>query len=214
MTQHDPLRTPAFRIATFAILITVTEIFTYMVRIPIAPTRGYVNFGDVAIYFTAILFGPFTAFITGGLGTAIADLLSGYAHWAPFTFLAHGLQGLFIGLIIKADSSLRLKRLETPVQGQEGVQSPEAAQQKQAGQKNGKTAQRRPALLTLVIAFLAGTLTMGGIYFLTGGMMVGFAAAATEIPGNILQNLVGVLVGTPLALAVWKAYPPIRQSAW
>lgn len=179
-------RLPAFRVAAMAVLIAVTALFTYVIRIPIAPTRGYINFGDVAIFFTAILFGPWTAFITGGVGTALADLLSGYAQWAPFTFFAHGLQGLFIGLVIKAGVGIKTE---------EGVRG-------------------GPRILTLLIAFLAGTVTMGGIYFITGGIMVGFAAAATEIPGNILQNAAGVLVGTPLALAVWKAYPPIRQGYW
>jgi len=92
---------PAFKIASLAILIAVTTVFTYIIRIPIAPTRGYINFGDVAIFFTAITFGPITAFLAGGLGTALADLFAGYAQWAPITFFAHGLQGLLIGLILR-----------------------------------------------------------------------------------------------------------------
>ncbi|MFW5715087.1 MAG: ECF transporter S component [bacterium] len=191
-TQNESfMQLPAFRIATLAILIAVTALFTYVVRIPVAPTRGYINFGDVAIFFTAILFGPITAFITGGVGTALADLLAGYAQWAPFSFLAHGLQGLGIGLIIKAARKMRTHS---------------DAEQDELPQK--------PGFVSLLIAFVVGTLIMGGIYFLTGGIMVGFAAAAAEIPGNILQNIVGILIGTPLALAVWKAYPPIRHYIW
>jgi len=196
---------PAFRIATLAILIAVTALFTYIIRIPVAPTRGYINFGDVSIYFTALIFGPFTAFITGGVGTAIADLISGYSQWAPFTFLAHGLQGLMIGLVVRAGR--RLSR--APKDHGEGT----------AEKITGTSAEtspppRRPGILILLLAFLGGTIVMGGIYFLTGGVMVGFAAAAAEVPGNILQNVAGVLVGTPLALAVWKAYPPIRFYTW
>lgn len=56
---------PAFKIASLAILIAVTAIFTAMIRIPTAPTRGYLNLGDVAIFFTAITFGPVTALIAG-----------------------------------------------------------------------------------------------------------------------------------------------------
>ncbi len=186
---------PAFRIATLAIMIAVTTLFTYIVRIPVAPTRGYINFGDVSIFFTAMIFGPVTAFITGGAGTAMADLISGYSQWAPFTFLAHGLQGLAIGLVIKAGRQFA------------------SANNDETGpaQRSGL---RTPGILTLFTAFLAGTVVMAGIYFLTGGLMVGFAAAAVEVPGNILQNVAGVLVGTPLALAVWKAYPPIRFYTW
>jgi uncharacterized membrane protein len=165
----------ALRIATLAVLIAVSAVFTYMIRIPVAPTRGYINFGDVAVFFTAITFGPVTALISGGLGTALADIISGYAQWAPFSFLAHGLQGLVVALVVR---------------------------------------QARFHFVPLALGFLAGTVVMGGIYFLTGGFMVGFPAAATEIPGNILQNVAGVLIGAPLAMAVQKAYPPIDRYRW
>ena len=90
---------PAFRVAALAILTAVTAVFTYIVRIPVAPTRGYLNLGDVAIYFTAFTFGPVTALVSGGLGTALADVISGYAQWAPISLLVHGLQGLVAGMI-------------------------------------------------------------------------------------------------------------------
>ena len=91
----------AFKISTITILTAITAIFTIAVRIPIAPTRGYINLGDVAIYFSAITFGPFSALISGGLGTALADILSGYSQWAPISFAVHGLEGLVIGLIVQ-----------------------------------------------------------------------------------------------------------------
>ena len=93
------VQSPAFRIASLAILTALTAVFTYMVRVPIARTGGYLNLGDVIIYFTAFTFGPVSALIAGGLGTAITDLISGYSQWAPISLLAHGLQGLVAGLI-------------------------------------------------------------------------------------------------------------------
>jgi uncharacterized membrane protein len=90
---------PAFRIASLAILTALAAVFTYIVRIPIARTGGYLNLGDVIIYFTAFTFGPVSALVAGGLGTAITDLISGYSQWAPISLLAHGLQGLAAGLI-------------------------------------------------------------------------------------------------------------------
>ncbi len=90
---------PAFRIASLAVLTAVTAVFTFAVRIPVAPTRGYLNLGDVAIYFSAFSFGPLTALVTGGLGTALADLISGYSQFAPISLVVHGLQGLVAGLI-------------------------------------------------------------------------------------------------------------------
>ena len=80
-------------------LTAVTAVFTYLVRIPIAPTRGYLNLGDVAVYFSAFTLGPFTALLSGGLGTALADLLAGYPQWIPISMLVHGLQGLLAALV-------------------------------------------------------------------------------------------------------------------
>ena len=106
------------RIASIAIMTAVTMVFTYVVRIPIAPTRGYINLGDVAVFFTAFTFGPFTALISGGLGPAIADIVAGYSQWAPITFAAHGLQGFTAALIIKA---LADRKIAVPAAGVAGM---------------------------------------------------------------------------------------------
>lgn len=91
--------TIAFRIASIAVLSAIVAIFTIAVRIPVAPTRGYINLGDVAIFFAAFVFGPVSAFLAGGVGTALADMLGGYAQWAPISFVVHGLQGFLIGIV-------------------------------------------------------------------------------------------------------------------
>jgi uncharacterized membrane protein len=102
MNDEKAAASPAFRIASIAILAAVTTVLTRVVQIPL-PARGYINLGDVAIVFTAVTLGPFSAALAGGLGTALADLLSGpYAFWAPISFVVHGLQGLLVGLIVQA----------------------------------------------------------------------------------------------------------------
>ncbi|MBA7571223.1 hypothetical protein ES708_12982 [subsurface metagenome] len=62
----------------------------------------------MAIFFTALTIGPFTALLAGGLGTALADIISGYAQWAPISFVVHGLQGLVIGLLARRGGVLYL----------------------------------------------------------------------------------------------------------
>ena len=91
--------TAAFKIASIVILSAIVTVFTIIVRIPIAPTRGYVNLGEVAIFFTAFIFGPTSAFFAGGLGTALADLIGGYGQWAPISFVIHGFQGFLVGIV-------------------------------------------------------------------------------------------------------------------
>jgi uncharacterized membrane protein len=89
--------TPAI-IGLLAVLIALVAVLTLLVRIP-TPARGYVNLSDAAISFAALIFGPWIGGLAGGLGTAIADMLGGFAPYAPISFVAHGLQGVLIGLI-------------------------------------------------------------------------------------------------------------------
>ncbi|MGE4585350.1 MAG: ECF transporter S component [Sphaerochaeta sp.] len=89
----------ALKVAVVAVLTAVVVVFTMVVRIPTA--KGYLNLCDVAIAFIAFTFGPWSAFIAAGLGTALADLISGYAQWAPISFLVHGLEGLLVALIVR-----------------------------------------------------------------------------------------------------------------
>ncbi|NOZ26601.1 MAG: ECF transporter S component [Chloroflexi bacterium] len=84
-------------IAVIAVMTAVTTVFTLAVRVPVPATNGYVNLSDVAIYFTAFAFGPWVGLIAGGVGTALADLIGGYAQFALLTFFAHGLEGFVAG---------------------------------------------------------------------------------------------------------------------
>ncbi|MBI9101420.1 MAG: ECF transporter S component [Spirochaetales bacterium] len=182
MTQED--RIPfVSRAAILGIMTAVTVIFTYVIRIPIAPTRGYLNFGDVAIYFAAFTFGPWTAFIAGGLGTALTDIMAGYAQWAPLTFFAHGLQGLAAGMLFK----MFFKQ---------------------------ETDNKYSFWLGLFLSGISGTIIMVLLYFTFGAMMFGAGASAVEIPGNLLQNGAGIVLGILLWSAVRKAYPPVSRFRW
>lgn len=157
--------------ALTAMLIAVTTVFTLLVRIPIPATQGYINFSDVATFFSGFTFGPLVGGLAGGVGAAIADLLGGYAQFAPLTLLAHGLQGLLAGLI-----------------GRKGT------------------------WLALILGWLAGTAAMVGIYLLGEGLILTtWPNALIEAPFNLLQNLVGGLIGIPLFFAVRRAYPAILQ---
>lgn len=82
----------------FAALICVA---TMLIRIP-SPTGGYVNFGDCFILIAAWVLGPVYGFAAGGIGSAMADLLSGYAHYIPGTFVIKGLIAVAAALIVHA----------------------------------------------------------------------------------------------------------------
>jgi uncharacterized membrane protein len=88
-------------VSMIAVLTAVTTVLTLLVRIPFAPTRGYITLADVGVYFAAFSFGPWVAFFAGGVGTGLADAIAGYPQWMAFSFLIHGLQGLLAGLIAR-----------------------------------------------------------------------------------------------------------------
>ncbi len=75
-------------------LVTVA---TFVVKIPMVATEGYLNLGDGLVLFCGVVFGPFAGLIAGGLGSALADLIGGYAHWMLPTFLIKGLEGALAG---------------------------------------------------------------------------------------------------------------------
>ena len=68
--------------AIFSALICVVTTF---VAIP-APAIGNINMGDIFILCAAWLLGPYGA-ISAGFGACIADLFSGFAIYAPATFI-------------------------------------------------------------------------------------------------------------------------------
>jgi len=83
----------------FAALVTLGTLF---LKIP-GPT-GYYHLGDSMIYAAAVLFGPVAGGIAGAVGSALADVLGGWAIWAPWTFIIKGLTGYLIGLLATGDT--------------------------------------------------------------------------------------------------------------
>jgi len=86
-------------LALVSVMIPLVTVMTMVFRIPIPATQGYFNFGDAGVILLSMLFGPYVGLITGGLGSSLADILSGYSFYAPVTFLAKGIEGFIVGMI-------------------------------------------------------------------------------------------------------------------
>ena len=104
-------RKTALHISLIAVSAAIVAVFTIAIRIPVPATSGYISLCDAAVVFIASAFGPFTGFIAGGLGTAAADLAGGYPQFALLSFIAHGLEALVVGLIVKYGSNGLLMRI-------------------------------------------------------------------------------------------------------
>ncbi len=86
-------------IAMIAVFAAVICVLTMVIQIPIPATGGYINIGDLGVMIAGLLLGPVIGGIAGGVGSMLADLLSGYVIYAPATLIIKGLEGLVIGLI-------------------------------------------------------------------------------------------------------------------
>ncbi|SHJ76030.1 ECF transporter S component [Tepidibacter formicigenes] len=83
------------------LMIAAVCMGTIVIQIPMPATNGFINIGDSIIFITSILFGPMPGMIAGGIGSALADILSGYAHWAIFTLIIKGAEGFIVGVLMK-----------------------------------------------------------------------------------------------------------------
>ena len=77
----------AFKIVITAMFAALVCVATMVVQIPIAATGGYANLGDGIVLVAAVLMHPLYAVLAAGLGSMLADLLAGYAVYAPATLL-------------------------------------------------------------------------------------------------------------------------------
>lgn len=147
-----------------ALISAIITISTIMIQIPIP--GGYIHGGDAIIIFAAIFFGPFYGAIAAGIGSMMADLLTGFAIWA------------FPSLIIKASMAFIIGKIA--YQGSEPILN----------------------LRTYIGIFLGVIWMVIGYYFLGGLVINSFEIALAAIPFNILQGVGGVVIFTPIALAM------------
>jgi len=80
-------------------LTVAVTVITYLIKIPL-PSKGYFNFGDIAVVFSGLFLGWRGGAVAGGIGSALADIVGGFAVFSPLTLLAKGLEGMICGFAI------------------------------------------------------------------------------------------------------------------
>ncbi len=88
-------------IAISGLLIAMVFIATMFIniRLPISINGGLIHFGNVILFTVSIVFGRKKGAIAGAFGMGLFDILSGWAAWAPFTFIIRGIMGFLVGSI-------------------------------------------------------------------------------------------------------------------
>ena len=87
------------KIITASMLAALTFVFTIVIKIP-SPIGGYLNLGDAVVLLAGAMLSPLYAFLCAGIGSAVADLSSGFFIYAPATFLIKGVMALIASIII------------------------------------------------------------------------------------------------------------------
>ena len=82
-----------------AMMMALCCVLTVFVQIPMG--NGYVNFGDAVIFLAASLLGPVAGAVVGGIGSALADIFSGFVVYAPFTLVVKAAEGFVCGWAYK-----------------------------------------------------------------------------------------------------------------
>jgi len=170
--------------------IAVATVFTALVfvvssqipPIPIPATGGYFNVGETTIYVAALVFGPLVGAFAGGVGAALSDLYLGYSFFAPGTLIIKAIEGASVGFL-----NIKLKRY---IQNQ---------------------------TLCAVIATITGGLTMVLGYFLYENLLTVLVPslniyAIGEVPLNIGQMLVGLLIAVPIMHAILRVFPQLKSQ--
>ena len=101
----------------YAMLIALTTVMTMVIQIPTVGTEGYLNLGDMVVFLAALILGKKGGFIVGGFGSAMADLLTGYTHYVPITFIVKGLEGLIAASLLETKIGQRKPILATSIAG-------------------------------------------------------------------------------------------------
>ena len=87
------MKTKTKKIVIAALIAALACVATMIIKIP-TPLKGYINLGDCIVLVAGWMLSPAYAFLAAGLGSALADIFSGYATYAPATFVIKGLMAL------------------------------------------------------------------------------------------------------------------------
>ena len=85
-------------------LAALSCVATMVIKIPYP--QGYLNLGDAVVLLAGWLLSPLYGFLAAGVGSALADVFSGYVIYAPVTFAIKGVMALLMATVAKKKGSI------------------------------------------------------------------------------------------------------------
>lgn len=92
------------KIVTASLLASLICVATMLIKIP-SPLKGYINLGDCVVLLSGWCLSPLYAFLSAGVGSALADIFSGFVTYAPATFIIKGVMALLAFYLFKSFKS-------------------------------------------------------------------------------------------------------------
>ena len=95
MNQTDRVK----NLCETALFVAIVFIGIFLIKIP--GPFGYTHIGDPMIFLSVLMLGGKRGAIAGGLGAAIADVVSGYTVWAVPSLICKAAMALVMGAMIR-----------------------------------------------------------------------------------------------------------------
>lgn len=147
-----------------ALLTALVFVCTILLKIPVGPDC-YIHLGDAVILLSVLMLPIPYACFAGAVGATLADLLGGFAFWAPWTFAVKLIMVLVLSLFV---NKARKSTSDKSILGVNYIE---------------------------FIGLVAGSIVAILGYFVSEYMLFGsWLPAATCIPFNIIQTALGCTV--------------------
>ncbi len=166
--------TKTFRLVLTALMMCLIMVAILFIRVPIPFTQGYVHLGDAMIFLAVMVLGWKRGAAAAAIGGMLADIIGGFAAWAPWTFAIKGIMAIILGLIIM-----------------------------KAAEKE-ETSYKKFMFIEILGMIAAGIFMTAGYFAAEGIMYGNWVTAALGIPWNIGQFAVGMVLAAAIAAALCK----------
>ncbi len=187
------MKTSLQRIVLSAVFIAFTCVATMLIKFP-TPTFGYIHVGDCMVLLCGVILGPGAGALAAGIGSALADLFSGYLVYVPATFVIKALTALFAGLLyhrmVQKETGSGRKTLSVVLGGVLG----------------------ESVMVAGYFVFETFLAAFGNGGFSTEALSAGLLSSAASIPFNLVQGGTGIILSV-LLLPILMKVPFLRYKA-
>ena len=171
--------------ALFAALIFAA---TFVIKIPIPVSGGYVHPGDSFVMMAGMLLGPVCGTLAAAVGSLLSDVIGGYVIYAPATAVIKGLIALCCYFALHA---FERKNSSSHISYKNGDSS-------------YVTKYKTNRILAITVCGIIDILFVVGGYFIYESLMFGVSAAIVSVIPNTMQGAFALVL-------TFILYPRLNQ---